>query len=65
MEDIQSILEQEYDMVRVVRCRRCANYIPKGIHNGIEYGECVMYDTVHADDFCSNGELRGESDAKH
>lgn len=62
MEDIQSALEQDYVFVRVVRCRRCANYRPQGIRNGIEYGECALHDSVHENDYCIDGKLRGESD---
>lgn len=62
--DIISKLDQEYDIVRVIRCRNCANYFPRGEFDGVEYGECYFDDIVNADDFCSRAELRGDSDGE-
>lgn len=50
------------DVIKVIRCKNCANYFPRGEYDGVKYGDCYYDNIVHPDDYCSMAELRGDSD---
>lgn len=60
--DDTDIFGDDNDVIKVIRCRNCANYFPRGEFDGVEYGECYYDNIVHPDDYCSMAELRGDSD---
>ena len=57
-------MENDFDVVRVVRCKNCKHYKPQSIsrywNSTKKYCcRCVAI-KVNPDDFCSYGEVKGE-----